>query len=496
MTADKNPCEHALRRPVFTRLLALDFPVVVLAASLALACGQTATDRRSEATATAALESEPQLPELDLTEMEPQVRARLLETRSAALANPLSAAAWGRFGMVAHAHQLWDEATTAYRHAQKLDQTDERWPYYLGDVLSVRGTELEEAVQAFRRAMTLLPDYAPAHMRLGNVLIALDRGSEAGPELQRALELAPDLQPARVALAQVCLAEGELELSEELLDQVLRVSPRHGQALSTLGRVYMRQGRPEEAREIASRARSAASYNLYSDPLMGKVVAEGVSAVQIWERAKSFLENGNYEQAAIGLRRVVLLQPSNADAHLQLAVTYGNLGDLERSKYHLERNVALEPDQVAPRINLARLLMEQEKPSRAVEHLRRARDLEPNNADVGWLLGKALVQTGDLAGGVRAFESAEQTGVQVPGWAHNEWGRALAQSGQPQAALAHFRTALAEDSEDAQALFYVGLVLEGLGRTEDAVASYCRSMTTKANPPASGRLQALGRTCS
>ncbi|MCH7667086.1 MAG: tetratricopeptide repeat protein [Acidobacteria bacterium] len=484
------------------------------AVALAMACGQGAPDLVLDPATTAQPEPEAGIPEPgmrepdtnepDTNEMEPQVKARLLETRSAALASPLSAETWGRYGMVAHAHDLWNEAARAYRQARKLDPTDERWPYYLGDVLSVQGTELGEAVEAFRRALTLLPDYAPAHMRLGNVLIALDRSSEAAVELTRALELAPALQPARVALAQVRLAEGELDLSEKLLDEVLREAPRHGQALATLGRVYMRQGRRrEEARAIATRARSAASYNLYSDPLMGRVVAEGVSAVQIWERAKSFLENGNYEQAALGLRQVVLLQPSNTDAHLQLAITYGNLGDLERSRVHLERTVVLDPGLVAARIHLAMLLLEQESPAPALEHLERALALDPDNAEAGWLLAKALLQTGDLAGALTVFDRTRQTdgptagpaADRIPAWVHNEWGRAMAQTGQPQDALAHFRAALAENPEDAQALFYLGLVLEGLGRTADAVASYCRSMAAKANPPAGDRLQALGRSC-
>lgn len=482
---------------------------IAAAAALTMTCGQGVPDFVSDAAETAPPELEAGIPEPDPREpdtnaMEPQVKARLLETRSAALASPLSAETWGRYAMVAHAHDLWNEAAGAYRQALKLDPTDERWPYYLGDVLSVQGTELAEAVEMFRRAMTLLPDYAPAHLRLGNVLIALDRGSEAAVEFARALELAPDLQPARVALAQVRLAEGAFDLSESLLDEVLREAPRHGRALATLGRVYMRQGRRQEARAIASRARNAASYNLYSDPLMGKVVVEGVSAVQIWERAKSFLENGNYEQAVLGLRQVILLQPSNSEAHLQLAVTYGNLGDLERSRVHLERTVALDPTQVTARIHLAMLLLEQESPTPALEHLERALALEPDNTEVGWLLAKALLQTGDVAGALTVFERTRQTDGQadsqtvdqIPGWVHNEWGRAMAQTGRPQGALAHFRAALAENPKDAQALFYLGLVLEGLGRTDDAVASYCQSMAAKANPPAGDRLQALGRSCS
>lgn len=435
------------------------------------------------------------LPELDSTQMEPQVKERLLETRAAALGAARSAEAWGRYGMVAHAHELWKQAAEAYRKAEQLDPRDPRWPYYLGDVLSVQGTELEQSAVSFRRALELRPNYAPAHMRLGKVLIELDRSEEAAAELVRALELAPELQQARVALAQVRLAQEDLEESERLLLKALETEPRHGQALTTLGRVYMRQGRRDDARQVAERARDAASYNLFSDPLMAQVVAEGVSTVQIWERAKSFFEQGDYEQAVLGLRRVVSLQPDNVDALLQLAVAHGNLGELERARFYLERVVALDPEQVEPRLDLAQLMLTQGRAGAAVEQLRRARALAPERLEVEWLLGRSLLETGDLEGALQAFENAERAEIEAPSWALSAWGRALALDGRPEEALLRLRAALRRAPNDPEALFYAGLVLEGLGRLDEAVTSYCRSLAERPASPASARLRELRRSC-
>jgi tetratricopeptide (TPR) repeat protein len=325
--------------------------------------------------------------------------------------------------------------------------------------------------------------------------VANNQPAEAAAEFERALELAPDLQEARVPLAQIRLAQGDLETAEELLDQVLTSSPRHAQALSTLGQVYMRQGKREEAREIARRARTAATYNLYSDPLMSEVVAEGVSAVQLWERAKGFLDNGNYEQAARGLRQVVDLKPSNPDAHLQLAIAYGNLGNIDLSRHHLERSVELDPDLVDSRFRLATVLLDLQKPADAVPHLERVLELAPDDPDAGWLLGKAHLSNGDLGAALSTFEKAAAAGPEIPVWAHNEFGRTLAQAGRTDAALTQFRAALAEDPENAQALFFVGLVLEGLGRIDEAVEHYCRSQRAEADSPATARLKAVAQTC-
>lgn len=439
------------------------------------------------------------VPEPDLTDMETRVAERLRQTRAAVVKDPQSGEAWGRFGMVAHAHEMWEEAEIAYRRAQQLDLQDARWPYFLGDVLSVVGTDASGAEKAFRRALQLHPDYAPSHMRLGKVLIAAGRSKDAAKELRRALELEPELEPAKVALAQIELGTGRFDTAEKMLDEVLRSSPRHAQALSTLGQVYMRQGRRGEARKIAERARGAAVYNLYTDPMMGQVVNEGVSSVLVWERAKAFLDNGEYKQASIGLEQVVAVLPDNPDAHQQLALAYRNLGEAGRAKLHLEEALKLRPDWVEPRVQLGFLLLGAQQPADAVPVLEEAVAMAPDDPDAGWLLGRAKVLTGELRPGISIFEAEEKkaraAGRSVPPWVHNDWGSALAQTGRPHTALDHFRLALADDPDNPQSLFYAGLVLEGTGSVEEAVDHYCRSMRAQPNPPAAGRLQALGRKC-
>jgi Flp pilus assembly protein TadD len=435
---------------------------------------------------------QPHVPLPEMTDMEPQVRESLEERRTAVQKNPMSAEAWGRFGMVAHAHELWAEAEIAYRQAEKLDRQEKRWPYFLGDVMSVIGTDLKGSENAFRRAIELYPSYAPAHMRLGNTLVANNFPTEAAVEFERALELEPDFDQAKVPLAQIRLSQGDLAAAESLLSEVLEHSPRHGQALSTLAQVLMRQGRREDARTIADRARDPASYNLFKDPLMSEVVAEGVSSIELWERAKSFFESGDYKQAVLGLRRVVELQPDNPTVHQQLGVAYGNIGQLELSRRHLERAVSLETDSVSSRIQLALLLLELGRPSEAIPHLEAARSIADDDPDAGWLLGRARLMSGDAGGAIGAFEQAAATGLEPPAWAENEWGRALIESDRHEEGLARLREVLARDPGNSQALFYVGLVLEGTGRIDEAVVNYCRSQS----PPAAARLRVLGRTCS
>ena len=467
--------------------------LAALGSSLLVACGESKPEAPSPGADAAAAAAG--VPEPDMTDMEPQVERRVLETRAAVLREPDSAAAWGRFGMVAHAHGLWDEAATAYERAISLDPGDVRWHYFLGDVLSVEGAELDLAEQELRRALEIRPGYAPALLRLGNVLLTAGRPDQAAVELERALELEPTLRPARVALAQARLSLDELDAAQQLLEEVLAESPRHAQALTALGQVLMRQGRRDEAREIAGRARDAARYNLFSDPLMSEVDREGRSSVQIWERARAFLENGDDEQAARGLELVLEVQPDNPDVHQQLGVAYGNLGDPAKALQHLQRSVALEPDRLETRIQLATLLLELQRPGDAQTHLERALALSPDDPDAGWLLGKAQTLSGDPRSALATFGATRETAGEPPPWARNEWGRALAETGEVGEAMKHFEAVLAVEPDDPQALFYTGLVMEGLGETERALQHYCRSLSAAPGSPAAARLEALEHAC-
>lgn len=69
----------------------------------------------------------------------------------------------------------------------------------LGMVLTGRG-RLDEAVQCYRHAVTIKPDYADAHAKLGMALQKLRRLEEAVASYQQALQLKPDFAQLHVNL--------------------------------------------------------------------------------------------------------------------------------------------------------------------------------------------------------------------------------------------------------------------------------------------------------
>lgn len=370
----------------------------------------------------------PAPPDPDTAAMEPVVRARIVEARHAVATQPRSAAAWGELGMVLHAHELFADAADCYRTAAELDPRDERWPYYLGVVLSIEGEDVEGALTAYRRALELRPNYAPAHLRLGDLLAGADRLEEAERAYRRALELAPELAPAELGLGRTLLRRGDAEAAVGHLERARRALPKSGVALDALGRAYMQVGRTEEAREVAEAARGARGFDTFPDPLMSAVVGRQASTTLLWPRARQALADGDTDKALGLLRRIAELQPSDPEVHLQLGL----------------------------------LLRQTERPRQAVDAF------------------------------AAAESAAQQTGEPLPAWAHHEWGLALAAQQRYGEAVERFRTALRLQPDNAQGHFHLGLALEAVGRPGEAVAAYRRAMELEPNQLIASRLQALG----
>ncbi|HXV74672.1 MAG TPA: hypothetical protein VD788_00005, partial [Candidatus Polarisedimenticolaceae bacterium] len=98
-------------------------------------------------------------------DVEPLVEQRIVEATAAVRAQPESAEAWGRLGVIYDIHRLGDRALPCYDRAASLDPEDWRWPYFIG--LTHRESDQQAALRAFERAVELRPDYPPLRFYLG-----------------------------------------------------------------------------------------------------------------------------------------------------------------------------------------------------------------------------------------------------------------------------------------------------------------------------------------
>lgn len=344
------------------------------------------------------------MPDPDTSGMEPQVEEKLRETRREVLRDPGSGAAWGKLGMVFHAHDLENEARWCYARAGEASPRDFRWPYLLALVEQSRAPE--ESLAHIERAVKLNAAYAPAHVLQANVLEQMERQQEAAGCYRKALTVDSELAAAEFALGRLFLAQGSLDDARLHLEKAAQLQPYAGAIQAFLARLYHLQGREELADRATDKARRLDAEVAIHDPVLTEMHDQSVSTIGYESRAKYAEAVGDYLKAESLRRSLVGLHPEEPGVRYNLANLLGRLGKVEEAEEQYRRTLSLDPQHLQAHVNLGNLLAGRGELSRAVEHYRMALQIEPEAVSARVNLSNAVWQSGDPTEAMRLLEMA------------------------------------------------------------------------------------------
>ena len=350
-----------------------------------------------------------ELPDPDLTGVEPRVVELLQEARRAVQQAPESAEAWGDLGALYDAHLLTDLAVQCYRNAVRLAPEEFEWIYLLAIARELQGAEADEVVELFDRALSLRPDYAPALVRLGDALWRRGLYDEARAEFDRAITLAPGIATAHRRLGQVALTQGDVQEAAKHLARAITLEPRDLAAYSGLSRALMRLGQTERARAIRARAVGLEPVTHLDDVVYARrVFMRNASSSGAFARATAAVRHGDFAQAAIDLEIVLESRPNDGSVHYWMGLARRRLGQEAAAVRHLSRAIEIDPAMRAAHLELGHALRERDRHAEAVERYERAASLGPLDADGLHGLGLALEALGQAAESTAAFRAAAE----------------------------------------------------------------------------------------
>ena len=160
----------------------------------------------------------------------------------------------------------------------------------------------EKAIEAYRRAVTFDPDYAPAHVNLGIALKSQDRLDEAIRAYRQALVLRPNHAGTRINLGVALAEHGQHDEAEYQFLMVLQRQANRHAALTNLSKLYKLQGRSGQAIRYAEQAARSTGY------------ADAQSLVRL---ESSYVAASDFERAAEVARR--LLDLADASGNRKMA---------------------------------------------------------------------------------------------------------------------------------------------------------------------------------
>lgn len=194
---------------------------------------------------------------------------------------------------------------------------------------TLKREDLDEAVDTFRRAVAIDPNYALAHSALGVCLATyVMKGmggtnfyDEAEASLKRALELDPSLIEARVHLVYIYLGAGEKQQARELVEKLRREAPNNATVRYIAGTLYRLDGMYDEALREWDR-------QLQINPTDIVLVA--------YNRARIYMYRGEHDRAITEIEKGLAVEPDHPLQKAFLARIRYYQGNLDEAALLLE----------------------------------------------------------------------------------------------------------------------------------------------------------------
>jgi len=174
--------------------------------------------------------------------------------------------------------------------------------------------------------------------------------------------------------------------------------------------------------------------------------ANGQDKIQtsdLLDRGISAMRNNNLDQALITFKKILLIEPTNAEAHFRIGEVYMTRRDAEEGLFYIQKSTELDPKNVRFSLNLASIYERQGKLEEALAEYQRVIDSGTKD---------------------KRIKEAEKRLTLAS-------GKSLIQKGELNPALLIFNGLSLEYPDDPQVLFNIGAAYVMLNRIEEAEAA-------------------------
>jgi tetratricopeptide (TPR) repeat protein len=389
-----------------------------------------------------------ELPEIDLSRADPQVKTAIDKARLAVVASPRSSAAWGDLAQFLAAHGFQEEAVVCLAQAARFDPHEFLWPYLRGDLLSAR--DPAEAELCFREAARLRPGLALPRLRLGELFLERRGVDQAAAEFEAAIRIEPASARAMYGLGAVAFHRGDFAEASRWVRQSFARDPEHRRTVALLLRVVHRLGDQEAvARQQAVLDAMPPREVDWEDPFVEKVALKRRDLAGLAATATELIESGRLPEAISALERLVASNPENPQSYSLLGTTLIRRHDFAQAACVLDAGLARHPQSAELHFHRGVVHFFLEEWDSAAGQFRRAVELKPDFRDARYNLGHTLVKLGDRDGAIAAFREVARIRPDDTA-SYINLGKLLLESGDRHAARAALETAAKLAPQDAE----------------------------------------------
>lgn len=359
-----------------------------------------------------------------------------------------------------------------------------------GDVLQIGLHKHDEALLAYRAAVSAAPQKLDAHVALVRLLLGMGDDQEADKALQVLVAAAPGLPATLYLQAQQAYQKQDMKLAKERVQQLLKLTPDSPTANEMAGVVELQSGSVVQAQSYLNKALKAApglrvarrtlvlaylragqldqAIASLPDDLMAKDGAE-VDPALLSVAGRAYMAKGDFELAQDLFRRASAADPKDPAKRTSLAVSQFMSGQTDTALSELSE-IAAQDDGVVADMALINAHMQRKEFGKALQAIASLEKKKANDPMPRHLKGLAFMMQGDRANARKAFEEAQGLDAgylaAVAGLASLD----LADK-QPEAAVKRLDALTKQVPNDPQAWLAYADALQTTGASKDKVAA-------------------------
>lgn len=324
--------------------------------------------------------------------------------------------------------------------------------------------QLDEAVIAFQKTVSLAPDYAEAYNNLGNALHDQGKFGKAIKAYKKAISIKPDYAEAYSNMGNALQDQSRFEEAINVYKKATSTKPDYAEAHYNMGICLRKQDRLEEALEAYKKAAVANPFFAEIHNNMGNLLQE----------------QGNFDDAIEAFKKATSIKPDYAEAHTNMGIVYYKHGKTEAAISAYQNAITTNPNYAEAYYNIGICLTEQGNVNEAVNAYKKATLIKPHYAEAHNNMGNALHDKGKLEEALSAYNKAISI---KPDYAETycNIGITLNFQNKLDEALEAFNTAININPNYAEAYFNIGLILQDQGKPQEAIEAYNKVLSLNPN---------------
>jgi tetratricopeptide (TPR) repeat protein len=255
-------------------------------------------------------------------------------------------------------------------------------PDYLGGIVYQRWQKANLALEYYTKACEKAPGELSYLMARAEMLIQLDRVSDAQQLLESKLSYFEYSGPLRDLLGTIYLQQGKSKEALDMLHQATVLSPDDMAIREHLARASFAAAQYREAMQSVNQILKVEAYQKRADLHM--------------IRGECLLHLEQFAESRAALEKSLELNPSSVPCLLSLAKTSIRLNDLDRTQICVRRALAIEPENAEIHLVAGYVGMRQERYQEALASFEKAAGIDPQDPVALCMVGLVHEKMGQL----------------------------------------------------------------------------------------------------